>query len=1853
MVTTQTMPEKVNGFTVTARVVTKDRSSPEGEHPMCPLEVSMDQEMCDTVAVGVDRSLMPEGTVCIHTTDNSEAPIIVRCVRGTWESENHLDPSATRIDSDREKRALGSFRFVVPATNVKCLFLCQPAPFPQLSVSCPIVPTEIYTDKGNTHATVTWGRVTSQGIRPVVARTQGNAPESSFSEGQHWITYMVKDTFGQTRTCSFGFNVRVRRCSDWHTYYLPNGVISCTNSNIYGSTCRYSCFSGYTLLGSNSSTCEQTGWTDTKPSCSAISCGQPPRVVNGRVNCGNLGYRAQCHIFCNTSGYILQGSSKVECQDNGQWTSPGVCTDVTPPTFKCTPQMLVNAGPLKQPAQVDWPMPAAPDNSNGVVSVTSDPVSGTVLAVGVHQVTFTSVDSSGNKATCFMSVYVQVVKCSSSQLAERFSEVSCSQENIYGSDCRVNCSDNYYLEGEGHRYCLENGSWSGQQAKCLGLPCQEPPEVANGNFTCEQGYNYGEICTLTCQKGFLAIPPWTITCDINWSTAGHCQDVESPDFPDGCPPDMTLNASRLGELTLASFQLPHVTDNSGQPLDVSSEPLPGSAFDLGVTNVTVTAQDPSGNMATCTFYVKVAERSCDPPNFDPIRKFLRYNCPNGHQFGATCSLSCPNGTELADTITCDEASTGQLQWTTAGNATPSCPDEVCPPLPHPEHGYLECETAITRKRGPLEKCRVKCNAGYSLFKTAKDFVQCFTNIGRWSGTVSKCIQNKNPDKVEVYFKALYNFPKCTKDEANLKMGLLEKNLFKSKLYEVCPIGVNCPVTLTSFCRVSSGIKGQAESVADLEVTLVIDLGAFDETFLGQNLYNELELSTQNAVTIADDDGLFDIPGAGAPVSFTLPRLNFSCSGGRVFTSATYSCVVCGPGYRYKNETLECEVCSVGTYQDALMAFTCSKCPAGTTTIKSAATSSDLCIEICSPGSMSTQKTGLAPCSPCDVGTYQNESMAKSCVVCPFGMTTLSNGSVSVAECQFFNIRLAKDRPVADVTLPTLTSGSATFMMWVHLPVLNPTMSLTFNLDPSVDQTGSAYFTIGHVKLYLDLEETSLIRTWYHVTLILTQGNTTLVVDGEAMNFTADELADETSLGFTASDTIKSVVITGVQLSNSILSLEEITQYSQSCHKRLDDNVLMVSKPDKSLITPSTCDDTNNCDDQTCNHHGFCVDGADHVTCVCDDPWYGSLCEKVPDYCNENQCHNESICISETDLKKYTCQCSSGRKGTLCQELAVNGLWSEWEPWGACTAPCGQGERTRHRACDNPPPDPEGEPCTGEDERIESCVGTQCPVLYGQWGQWSNWTCSVTCGTGLESRTRECISLSPEDGGKCLGDADQQRPCNLSACPIDGQFGDWTTWSPCSTTCGGGVMTRDRKCDSPAPSQGGQDCNMSEARDTKSCNQQACPVCANLTFSKQILKCKYNTKTSLKECSISCGVGHELVPPEPKQIKCGLPTNYTWSHQTKDNPLGKIPKCSKAKPPSNQTVIVKYKCIGCPPATSSPAKKIINSTKNSLKTSNVCGKKTQCNVKTASSKQGRKRSTESMYLVVTLELDLTDENRKNISHDEAETLIREFETSAVKLFNSSQEIFQLKVSDTQFNGYIESAEAEVICHEGSGFYNGMCVDCPEGTYSLGNGSCFLCNKGYYQEEPRQSQCQPCPEGLTTSGMGSVYKTECQKNPPTYEDIFWWVSDDEEIFENLDGRRNTNDKVKFISGEDMLLVAIVVSATIAAIVIITIIAYIALRSKQQLALSQDSQASRIQNPLFSKIPEPAVENIYTKMSESLYDSPGQEKEKASEDEALLKPVADAEQGAVPEALASIELLDPSELKAVAAVNKMFEL
>ncbi|CAC5359192.1 unnamed protein product [Mytilus coruscus] len=50
---------------------------------------------------------------------------------------------------------------------------------------------------------------------------------------------------------------------------------------------------------------------------------------------------------------------------------------------------------------------------------------------------------------------------------------------------------------------------------------------------------------------------------------------------------------------------------------------------------------------------------------------------------------------------------------------------------------------------------------------------------------------------------------------------------------------------------------------------------------------------------------------------------------------------------------------------------------------------------------------------------------------------------------------------------------------------------------------------------------------------------------------------------------------------------------------------------------------------------------------------------------------------------------------------------------------------------------------------------------GQWGSWSKPTCSVTCGNGIGSRHRTCDSPEPsEDGKDCVGPRIETSLCNL-------------------------------------------------------------------------------------------------------------------------------------------------------------------------------------------------------------------------------------------------------------------------------------------------------------------------------------------------------------------------------------------------------------------------------------------------------------------------------------------------------------
>lgn len=109
----------------------------------------------------------------------------------------------------------------------------------------------------------------------------------------------------------------------------------------------------------------------------------------------------------------------------------------------------------------------------------------------------------------------------------------------------------------------------------------------------------------------------------------------------------------------------------------------------------------------------------------------------------------------------------------------------------------------------------------------------------------------------------------------------------------------------------------------------------------------------------------------------------------------------------------------------------------------------------------------------------------------------------------------------------------------------------------------------------------------------------------------------------------------------------------------------------------------------------------------------------------------------------------------------------------------------------------------------------------QVSDWSAWSaCSASCGGGVQTRTRS-ITTPAQFGGAACPALSETRACNTQSCapdPIDCQVSDWSDWSACSASCGGGVRVRNRSILVPAQF-GGQSCPATQQ--TEACNILSC------------------------------------------------------------------------------------------------------------------------------------------------------------------------------------------------------------------------------------------------------------------------------------------------------------------------------------------------------------------------------------------------------------------------------------------------
>ncbi|XP_052254086.1 coadhesin-like [Dreissena polymorpha] len=229
-------------------------------------------------------------------------------------------------------------------------------------------------------------------------------------------------------------------------------------------------------------------------------------------------------------------------------------------------------------------------------------------------------------------------------------------------------------------------------------------------------------------------------------------------------------------------------------------------------------------------------------------------------------------------------------------------------------------------------------------------------------------------------------------------------------------------------------------------------------------------------------------------------------------------------------------------------------------------------------------------------------------------------------------------------------------------------------------------------------------------------------------------------------------------------------------------------------------------------------------------------------------HNGANCNS-LGAASETSSCNAG---IMCP---IDGGYTSWTMWSACSVTCEKGSMSRSRTCSNPTPLHNGANCDkfGANNEEEACdAGIMCPI-DGGYADWSGWSkCSAECGSGFINRTRTCTNPEPQyDGASCavIGSPDDSEVCDTGVpCKVDGTWGKWQAWSVCSKTCGGGKSQRVRYCDNPAPKGGGAPC-FGSAMETKTCSSEKCPIDPNAN-AYSVQKCP-NGFFACKTGSITC------------------------------------------------------------------------------------------------------------------------------------------------------------------------------------------------------------------------------------------------------------------------------------------------------------------------------------------------------------------------------------------------------------------
>ena len=459
---------------------------------------------------------------------------------------------------------------------------------------------------------------------------------------------------------------------------LNSGYISYDGNLEVGSVAWYDCNADFNIVGNYERTCLINGsWSGNNPICSPKFCTPIEYILHGKVMGKTFEQGSVLQFSCN-SGYKMEGSETIECEDSGSWDQPlPVCVPVICP----------------EPDQIE----------NGVVrgsarrfedSIVYECKPGHTLLGAMIRKCDMNGEWSNDEPYCALVTCPDLPKIPHGLFD--------AELRIPGEKARLKCDLGWIISGNNNVTCNSNGIWQGIMPRCIPAFCVIDISVTNASLPSRVAENYevGSSLTWSCVDGQRMEGSNTITCLPNGEW-----DLDPP----------TCHINKCEDVLRLENGVIFGTKNNSKTLEVRF------SCDNGYHKIMDSHLKCSLN-GKWTGNTPICSKKICSNSFDVENSLVNYE-PHGSSYKAQFSCNEQYELEGESSLICKSDNL----W---GAPPPKCELSHCPPFDHILKMNYE------RKKIRLgETMKFQCDPGFTLIGSS--FVKC-SRAGIWEQEFPHC-----------------------------------------------------------------------------------------------------------------------------------------------------------------------------------------------------------------------------------------------------------------------------------------------------------------------------------------------------------------------------------------------------------------------------------------------------------------------------------------------------------------------------------------------------------------------------------------------------------------------------------------------------------------------------------------------------------------------------------------------------------------------------------------------------------------------------------------------------------------------------------------------------------------------------------------------------------------------------------------------------------------------------------------------------------------------------------------------------------------------------------------------------------